>query len=139
MTYEDLLKGARALLRELKCDVGPQGPYNYGTAVDLNGDCTPEYEFCCHEAPHGPCSAVVIGRVDAEWRDLTDKGGLLGDEGPCKLFIVLETKHRGFHDICLPNECCPPFKTGTCNQTIWHFDGTRYHLAVMTAPDLTSK
>jgi len=51
ITYEDLPDGARALLRELKCDAGPESTYDYGTAVDLNGDGVPEYQYCCHEAP----------------------------------------------------------------------------------------
>jgi len=137
--YEDLPNGAKALLRRLKCDTGPGSPYDYGTAVDLKGDGVPEYQFCCHEAPHGPCGAVLIGRVGTKWKDLTASEGMLGFEGPCNLFVVLETQHSGFHDICLPVECSPPLKTGTCNPTIWRYDGTRYHAAETTMADRSSK
>jgi hypothetical protein len=135
ITYEDLPNGARGLLRELKCDVGPESSYDYGSAVDLTGDGSPEYQFCCHEAPHGPCGAVLIGKIGSEWRDLTAKEGMSGYEGPCNLFVVLESQHSGFHDLCLPNECAPPYKPGTCNQTVWRYDGTRYRLAETTIPE----
>jgi hypothetical protein len=59
ITYRDLPDGAKALLRQLKCDTAPRSNYNYGTAVDLNGDGIPEYQFCCHEAAHGPCSVFL--------------------------------------------------------------------------------
>jgi hypothetical protein len=55
--------------------------------------------------------------------------------GWCGSLVPLETKHNGFHDICLPNVCSPPFKTGTCNQTIWRFDGIRYRLSDTTPPE----
>lgn len=139
ITYEDLPDGARALLHQLKCDTGPESPYDYGTAVDLNGDGVPEYQFCCHEAPHGPCGAVLIGRVGTEWKDLTDRTGMLGFEGPCHLLVVLEAQHNGLHDICLPAECSPLSKPGKCNPTVWRYDGNRYHPAETTTPDRSSK
>jgi hypothetical protein len=126
ITYKDLPVGAKALLRHLKCDTGPSSSYNYGTAVDLNGDGIPEYQFCCNEAPHGPCGAILMGRIGGKWTDLTDKGGMLGFEGPCNQFVALATQHRGFHDICLPIECAPSSEGGACNPAIWQFDGTRY-------------
>ena len=132
IAYQDLPTAAKGLLRELKCDVGPESSYNYGSAVDLTSDGSAEYQFCCHEAPHGPCGAVLIGKIGSEWRDLTAKEGMLGYEGPCNLLVVLESQHSGFHDVCLPNECAPPYKPGTCNQTIWRYDGTRYRLAETT-------
>lgn len=129
ISYKDLPAGARALLRRLKCDTGPGSNYDYGSAVDLNGDGVPEYQFCCHEAPHGPCDAVLIGRIKGEWKNLTDKDGMSGFEGPCNLFVVLTTQHNGFHDICLPNECAPSSKTGKCDPKILRFNGTQYQVA----------
>src|ERR1700747_518509 len=85
--------------------------------------------------PHGPCGAAVIGRVGTEWKDLTGSEGMLGFEGPCNGLVVLETQDRGFHEICLPDECSPLSKTGTCNPKIWRYDGTRYHLAETPTPD----
>ncbi len=49
IAYKDLPDGAKSLLRKLKCDS------QYGSAVDLNGDGSPEYKFCCKQAAHGPC------------------------------------------------------------------------------------
>ena len=121
--------GARALLRSMKCDVRSGSNYDYGSAVDLNGDGSPEYQFCCHEAPHGPCSSVVIGKVGKQWKDLTAKGGLLGFEGACNLFIVLESRRSGFLDICLPNECAPTTAGKTCVPMVWQYDGGRYRPA----------
>ena len=134
ITYKDLPPGAKALLRRLKCDTGPDSAYNYGTAVDLNGDGLPEYQFCCTEAPHGPCGAVLLGRIKGEWRDLTAKTGMLGFDGPCNQFVVLETQHSGFHDICLPQECAPSSKPGSCDPTIWHYDGSRYQVVDSSIP-----
>jgi len=134
ITYKDLPVSARALLRQLKCDTGPNSNYNYGTAVDLNGDGVSEYQFCCHEASHGPCGAVLIGKIEGEWKDLTAKTGMIGFEGPCNQFVVLATEHGGLHDICLPVECAPSSKTGTCNPTVWHYDGTRYQVADTPMP-----
>src|SRR5579863_3183432 len=102
ITYRDLPGGARALLRKLKCGVIPGSPYDSGSAVDLNSDGSAEYQFCCHAAPHGPCDAVLIGKVGTEWKDLTAKDGSLGFEGACNLFVPLETQHGGYHDVCLP-------------------------------------
>ena len=126
ITYRDLPEGARALLRKLKCDVGAGSPYDFGSAIDLNNDGSPEYEFCCHEASHGPCSAVLIGKFGTEWKDLTGADGLLGFDGACTQFVILETQHGSFHDICLPTQCSPPIREGSCSPTIWRYNGTRY-------------
>ena len=134
ITYEELPSGAKALLRQLKCDTGPDSTYNYGTAVDLNGDGVPEYQFCCNEAAHGPCSAVLIGKIQGEWKDLTAKNGMLGFEGRCNLLVVLASQHNGFHDLCLPAECGPSSKAGTCDPAIWRYDGTRYKVANAPVP-----
>lgn len=133
ITYKDLPAGAKALLRRLKCDTGPGSNYDYGSAVDLNGDGIPEYQYCCHEAPHGPCDAVLVGRIKGEWKNLTDKDGMSGFDGPCVQFVVLATQHNGFHDICLPYECAASSKAGKCDPKIWRFNGTRYQVADSSA------
>lgn len=134
ISYKDLPAGARTLLRRLKCNAGPGSNYDYGSAVDLNGDGIPEYQFCCHEAPHGPCDAVLIGRIQEEWKNLTGKEGMSGFDGPCVQFVVLTTEHNGFHDICLPYECAPSSKAGKCDPKTWHFNGTQYQVADSAAP-----
>ena len=136
ITYSDLPEGARALLKKLKCDVRPGSNYNWGSSVDLNGDGSPEYQFCCHEAPHGPCGAVLIGRVGGQWKDLTAKDGLLGFDGACKLLVVLESRHGEFRDVCLPAQCSPTARAGACTPAIWQYDGTRYRAGAggMTDP-----
>ena len=126
ITYKDLPVGARLLLRRMKCDVRAGSPYDSGSAVDLNGDGSPEYQFCCHEAPHGPCDAVLIGKVGTKWKDLTAKDGMLGFDGACNLLVVLETEHGGFNDLCLPIQCSQPVNGGSCDPAIWRYDGTRY-------------
>lgn len=131
IAYKDLPKEAQALLGKMKCEVGPGSNYDYGSAVDLNGDGSPEYQFCCHEAPHGPCGSVLIGKAGAEWKDLSAKGGMLGFEGACNLFVVLESQRAGFHDICLPDQCSPATPK-TCVPTIWQYDNGRYRLSGAT-------
>jgi len=44
--------------------------YDYGSAIDLNGDGVPEYPVCCHYPPHGPCESVLIGKVGSAWKEL---------------------------------------------------------------------
>jgi hypothetical protein len=63
VSSQDLPAGAFDLMKKMGCDAGPN--YDYGSEVDLNGDGEPEYQFCCHPSPHGPCGAVVIGKVGA--------------------------------------------------------------------------
>ena len=129
IAYKDLPGGAKALLRRMKCDVRSGSNYDYGSAVDLNGDSSPEYQFCCHEAPHGPCGAVLIGKVGNQWKDLTAKEGLLGFEGACRLFVVIESRRAGFHDICLPDECAPGTTGKTCVPKLWQYERGRYRSA----------
>jgi hypothetical protein len=124
IAYKDLPDGAKTLLQKLKCD------YDYGSAVDLNGDSSPEYKFCCKQASHGPCGSVVIGKIGNQWKDLTAKEGVLGFDGACNLFIVLQSQNYGFHDICLPVECAPGSRDSkNCLPMIWHFNGGRYRSA----------
>lgn len=134
ITYSDLPGGARALLKKLKCDVRAGSNYDWGSAVDLNGDGSPEYQFCCHEAGHGPCGAVLIGRVGGQWKDLTAKDGLLGFDGACNLFVVLESRHGGFRDVCLPAQCAAPAQAGACTPVRWQYDGRRYRASGAEAP-----
>jgi hypothetical protein len=122
IAYKDLPDGARTLLHKLKCD------YDCGSAVDLNGDGSPEYKFCCKAASHGPCGSVVIGKIGTQWKDLTAKEGVLGFDGACNGFVVLMSQHSGFHDVCLPVECAPGSKTSqNCSPTIWRYQKGRYY------------
>lgn len=132
-SYEELPQGAVDLLRKMKCDVGSN--YDYGSAVDLSGDGTPVYQICCSEPPHGSCSAVVIGKIGEDWKDLTPKEGLLGFDGACNGFIVLDSQHNGFHDVCIPDQCSTvtPVKDTECPPTIWQFSNGRYRSVANTA------
>jgi|SRR5579871_5311083 len=136
ITYKELPREVLALLKQMKCDVSAGGNYDYGSAVDLNGDGSPEYQVCCHETAHGPCGAVLIGKVGEQWKDLTAREGSSGFEGACNLFIVLEAKRSGFHDICLPNDCAPGTGTGSrpCLPTIWQYENGRYR-STATKPE----
>ncbi len=135
ITYKDLPSGARGLLEKLKCDVRPGSNYDFGSAVDLNDDGSPEYQFCCHESPHGPCGAVLIGKVGTQWKDLTANGGLFGFDVACYGFVILQTRHAGFHDVCLPIQCSPGTETDskTCAPTIWQYENGRYSIAATPA------
>ena len=127
IAYKDLPDGAKALLRKLKCDTPPNPNYDDGSAVDLNGDGSLEYQFCCKAAPHGPCGSVVIGKVGGQWKDLGAGKSLLGFEGACNGFVVLTSEHSGFHDICQPVECAPESKTSEkCAPMIWQFENGSY-------------
>jgi hypothetical protein len=138
ITRKDLPQGAKALLQKLKCDVRAGSNYDYGSAVDLNGDGSPEYQVCCHEAPHGSCPAVLIGKVHGEWMNLTAPGGLSGYDGACTLFVILATERAGYHDVCLPDQCSPKeAKPGVCLPAIWQYENNRYH--VTTTPASPSK
>jgi hypothetical protein len=129
ITLQDLPQGATALLTKMECDASSN--YNYGSAVDLNSDGTPEYQVCCQDSRHGPCSSVVIGKIGSEWKDLTAKGSLFGFDDACGQFFVLERQHRGFHDVCLPYQCSTLAKGKTCVPTIWQFDDGRYHSVLL--------
>jgi hypothetical protein len=116
ISYKALPQGALDLLTKMKCDVSSN--YDYGSAFDLNGDGEPEYQVCCHDSPHGPCGARVIGKIGSVWKDLTAKDGVDGYADAC----------GRFNDVCLPNQCSmvssPPAKP--CVPTIWHFINGRY-------------
>jgi Sel1 repeat len=126
--YSELPPGARELLTKMKCEVRTGSNYDYGSAVDLDGNGIPAYQFCCSESPHGPCGAVVVGKVGGQWKNLTAPQGALGIDDACGQFIVLESQHNGFHDVCLPNQCstAAPNSQAECLPTIWQFDGSRY-------------
>ena len=83
----------------MKCEVRTGSNYDYGSAVDLSGDGIPAYQFCCSESAHGPCGALVVGKVGREWKNLTATEGLFGFDGACGQFIVLESQQNGFHDV----------------------------------------
>jgi TPR repeat protein len=127
-SFEKLPQGARDLLTKMKCEVHAGSNYDDGSAVDLSGAGTPVYEVCCSEAPHGPCGAVVIGKIGEEWKELSAKEGLLGFSGACNGFVALDSQHNGFHDVCLPYECSTPIKNNVCEgPAIWQFSDGRYH------------
>ncbi len=69
-----------------------------------------------------------MGKIDNQWKDLTAKEGVLGFDGACNGFIVLQSQNYVFHDICLPFECAPGSKTSqNCAPTIWQYKNGRYH------------
>jgi Sel1 repeat len=139
ITYKDLPVGAVQLLQKMKCEVAKdvrEGGSNYddGSAVDLSGNGKPFYEMCCSETVHGPCGAVVIGNIDGEWKDLTEKRGLMGFSGACNGFLVLDSQHNGLHDVCLPDSCSTPVGNDTCaGPEIWQFRDNQYQ-SVPSAP-----
>jgi uncharacterized protein len=143
-SYEKLPQGVVNLLREMKCEVAKNvlnGGSNYdeGNVVNLSGAETPAYEVCCSESPHGPCGAVVIGRIGQEWKNLTAKEGLMGFSGACNGFVVLDSQHNGFHDVCLPDQCstATPTKGDRCSATIWQFGNGRYRSVANTSANPT--
>ena len=128
VTYEDLPLGARNLLTKMRCEVRTGSNYDFGSAVALSSGPDPSYQFCCSESPHGPCGAVVIGIVGGAWKNVTPAQGVPGVSEPCGGFIVLESQHGGFHDICLPNVCstATPSSGTQCLPTILQFSEDRY-------------
>lgn len=126
ISYKDLPKGALHLLIKLKCNVSSN--YGYGSAVDLSGDGEPEYLVCCKDASHGPCGSVVIGKIGSAWKELSAKEGLPGFDLACGLFVVLDARHNGFSDVCLPGQCSTVSSPAAkpCVPTIWHFLNGRY-------------
>jgi len=126
--FKDLPLGARNLLIGMNCKVRTGSNYDYGSAVDLSGKGLPAYQFCCSEAPHGPCGAVVIGKIGGEWKNLTANPGSPGFDTACGGLFVLESQHNGFHDVCLPNLCSTlaPANGEMCLPTIWQFSKGRY-------------
>jgi hypothetical protein len=120
VTYKSLPHDAARLLRRMNCHVGPN--YDSGSMIQLSSGKDSEYQMCCHDAPHGPCDAVVIGRIGGKWKDLTADTGVDGFDAPCGGFFVLDTKHNGFHDVCIPYACStaiPDNNGRKCLPTIW--------------------
>jgi len=126
-TLDELPEGASALWQKMGCDAS--GSYSEGSLVRLREDGPPVYRVCCHDSPHGPGNAMLIGEVAGQWRDLTPGTGA-GWEfyDACASFVVLERRHAGFHDLCLPDECAKG--TGSsgkpCTPLILEFDGAVY-------------
>jgi hypothetical protein len=77
---------------------------------------------------------VLIGKIGKEWKELSAKEGLFGFSGACNGLIVLESRHNGFHDICLADECSATVRNNQCvSPAIWQFDNGRYRsVAVRT-------
>ena len=108
ITHKDLPAEVSALLTSSGCDVAADSNYDYGVSVALGGE-APAYQFCCHEAPHGPCASAVIGKDNGQWRILAQD--ILGYDAdpPCGALVVLEHQSGGFHDLCVPDMGAPPF------------------------------
>ncbi len=101
--YRDLPPELQNFMAKMKCEVKTGSNYDYGYMVDLNLDGKPEYAFCCHESPHGPCAMTIFGASAGRWKVLYEY--LLGfsdDETPCLGFVVLREKHYGYGDVCMP-------------------------------------
>ena len=124
VTYADLPKPALALLRHMKCYPGSN--YDYGAELHLlSGSSAPYYQVCCHDVPHGPCPAVIIGQVSGKWKEVGNEGGVLGFDEACGGSIILETSHAGLHDLCRPDLCSTP-NPKRCDPLILRFNGVRY-------------
>ena len=124
ITHNQLPKPALELLRIMKCDAGSN--YDYGAEVHLSADPQDSsYVICCHDAPHGPCGAVLIGKISGVWKDLTPRNGLFGYDMPCAGLVVLEGTHAKWRDLCLPDECASPV-VGRCEPPVLQFNGMRY-------------
>jgi hypothetical protein len=108
IAYKDLPREAAALLKSSGCDVAAGSNYDYGVSVALGGD-APAYQFCCHEAAHGPCGAIILGQDKGQWRVLAKD--ILGYDAdpPCDALVVLDHQSNGFHDLCIPN-MAPPIR-----------------------------
>lgn len=128
VTYNDLPLGARNLLTRMRCEVRTGSNYDFGSAVDLGNEANRSYQFCCSESPHGACGAVVIGTVGGVWTNLTPAQGVPGYNEACGDFIVLDSQHGGFHDVCLPNVCstATPNSGSQCLPTVLQFSEGRY-------------
>ena len=123
--YDDLPDELKSVLKTMKCESLPPSNYDYGVAVDLNGDGVPEYQFCCGESPHGPCPARLFGRIGSTWRDITAGSGVDGYGSTCGGMIVLQSSHNHFNDICLPSQCSA-LSRGTCVPALWQFRNGHY-------------
>lgn len=121
---DQLPNPALALLHRLKCDT--ESNVDDIAKIHLqDGSDWPYYEVCCHYGPHGPCGAVLIGEVAGQWTNLTDQFGLYGFDVTCGGMMVLESKHAGLHDLCLPTQCSK-LENNRCRPTILEFNGIRY-------------
>jgi len=103
--YKDLPSEVKYLMKKLNCDVKTGSVYDYGHALDLNGDGNKEYAFCCEESPHGPCGMKIFGKVSGKWKEIFEyMYGFGGDDTPCFGFVVLNDKNEGYYDICVDDE-----------------------------------
>jgi hypothetical protein len=124
--FDDLPDGLKSLLKSMKCENLPPSNYDYGVAVDLNGDGVPEYQFCCGEAPHGPCPARLFGKMGSTWRDSTPSNAVFeGFGSTCGGMIILQSTHNHFPDICLPSQCSALDRT-KCVPALWQFRNGHY-------------
>jgi hypothetical protein len=131
ISYVDLPDEVSDLLNKAGCDVGLGDVYDYGSAVDLSGNGVEAYQFCCHSHSHGPCGALLVGKVGTEWKALTEMAGY---GGACTDFLILESQHRGFHDICVGT--CASTKAATpnaCSALIIQFNGEKFSEAASTS------
>lgn len=100
--YIELPGGLKTLMGKMKCDVKTGSTYDYGYAVDLNSDDSPEYAFCCQESGHGPCGMAIFGKAANKWVALYDyMSGVSDDKTPCLGVVALREKHSGYNDVCL--------------------------------------
>jgi hypothetical protein len=99
--YAQLPAKLRTFMAARKCDVTTGSNYDYGYAIDLDADGRPEYAFCCGASPHGPCRMSIFGKRAGRWRALLeDMSGYSDGSTPCLGFVVLSSRHAGYHDIC---------------------------------------
>lgn len=131
INYESLPRGVLNLLGRMRCDSNEAL-----SAVDLSGKGSEVYEVCCSQAAHGPCGAVLIGKIGKEWKELSPQQGLQGFNGACNGLIVLKSQHNGLHDICLPNTCAESsVRNNQCvAPDIWQFNNGRYRSVVIANP-----
>ncbi len=100
VTFVQLPVDVQKLMKEQGCDVKAKSNYDEGTSVDLNGDGTPEYIFCCYESPHGPCSAQIYGSRDGKWKNISGTGSYSGFDDTCSGFQIQQNQSVGYHDLC---------------------------------------
>lgn len=127
ISLTDLPRGAAELRRRMGCDATT---YDYGAELQLrDGSDEPHYQICCHDAAHGPCSAVVIGQMAGRWTDLTKQVGVEGFDERCGGLMILKSTHAGLHDLCLPDRCASSSGAGKCDPMVLEFSGTAYRPA----------
>jgi hypothetical protein len=97
VTYQELPKEVKRLMKDKKCDVKTGSNYDYGVSLDLNEDQNREFAFCCTESGHGPCGMSVFGQVNGQWKQLLPfLIGFDAEDG----FTVLSERDEGYHRIC---------------------------------------